>query len=179
MSDRKIFNENRSSARAPRGGLEIGPAREEAANLHLHKTAWWGWEKYDTAFMSMIYLSGEGELGVGDDGTAVPHLIGAIEHLCIGGDELKHHIQQFADSDSTRARDEGALRAVALGSPLVLDRDGAVNDINFGIVVRIDKSLCDAPIDMWLCEEGGPHLRQSTHRPLLNAAPMLIDALSF
>ena len=23
---------------------EIGHTREEAGNLHLHKTAWWGWE---------------------------------------------------------------------------------------------------------------------------------------
>jgi len=32
------------------------------------------------------------------------------------------------------------------------------------------RSLCDAPIDMWLCAEAGPRLRQSTDRPLLSAA---------
>jgi hypothetical protein len=42
---------------------QFGAIRIELGNLRLCRTAWWGWEKYDTAFMSMIYLSGEGELG--------------------------------------------------------------------------------------------------------------------
>ena len=40
-----------------------GVIPRHSGNLASRETVWWGREKCDTAFMSKIYLSGEGELG--------------------------------------------------------------------------------------------------------------------
>ena len=64
-------------------------------------------------------------------------MVRAIECLSISKDEVEHHVEQLGDGDSARARDEGALRAVALGPPFVFDRDSAVNDSKRDIVGRV------------------------------------------
>src|SRR6516165_4035880 len=42
--------------------------------------------------------------------------------------------------------------------------------LEIGELKACSRSLCDAPIDMWLCEEAGPGLRQSPDRPVHRAA---------
>ena len=80
------------------------------------------------------------KLGVGrragaDDGAAAADLGRAAERLGVGGDVLDHAVEHLGDRDRARLGDEGAVHAVALRPPFVLDHDRALHRVEIGIAL--------------------------------------------
>ena len=89
-----------------------------------------------------------------DDGAAIPHLLGAAERLGIRRNQVEDPVEHVADADAAGARHEGALHAVALGPPFILDRNRPVDDIEPGIVLGMAVQEADQ----------GPIERRDRHR---------------
>ena len=70
-----------------------------------------------------------------DDGAAIPHLLGAAERLGVRRHEVEDAVEHFANAHAARAPHECTLYPVALSAPLVLDRNGAVDDVEPGIML--------------------------------------------